>query len=126
VDAGALARELEFGMKEGNIKMVKSRHGELVEKVRRLTESIRELVEEWDAGRPGEDRERREQPDRELLRKLSEATAAFNSNETEEALGELERWSYERGEDLIRWLREQAENFDYDAMHKRLEEFLGE
>jgi PAS domain S-box-containing protein len=124
VDAGALARELEFGMKEGNIKMVKSRHGELVEKVRRLTESIRELVEEWDTSRPGEARERLPQPDRELLKKLSEATGAFNSNETEEALGELERFHYEREDDFIRWLREEAENFDYEAMHKRLEEYL--
>jgi CheY-like chemotaxis protein len=124
VEAGALARELEFGMKEGNVEMVKSRHGELAKKVRSLTGSIRELIGEWEASRPGEERERRAEPDREQLKKLSEATAAFNSNETEEALGELERWSYERGEDLIRWLREQAENFDYDAMHKRLEEFL--
>jgi hypothetical protein len=37
----------------------------------------------------------------------------------------LERYRYERGGDLILWLREQAENFDYEAMHKRLEETLG-
>jgi hypothetical protein len=38
---------------------------------------------------------------------------------------ELEQYRYETGEDLIRWLREQAENFDYDAMHKRLENLPG-
>jgi hypothetical protein len=68
-----------------------------------------------------EDKELRAEPDRELLKRLSEATAAFNSNETERVLGELEQYRYERGEELIQWLREQAENFDYDAMHKRLE-----
>ncbi|MDR1047712.1 MAG: hypothetical protein LBL64_08040 [Treponema sp.] len=35
-----------------------------------------------------------------------------------------ERYRYEEGEELVHWLREQAENFDYDAMHRRLEEFL--
>jgi PAS domain S-box-containing protein len=121
VETGALARELEFGMKEGNIKMVKSRHGELVKKARGLTEELNKLLTEWELSRPAEDKERRAEPDRDLLKKLSEATATFNSNETEEALGELERYRYEKGEELIQWLREQAEIFDYDAIHRRLE-----
>jgi hypothetical protein len=40
----------------------------------------------------------------------------------EELLQELEAYRYERGEELIRWLREQAENFEYDAMLRRLKE----
>jgi PAS domain S-box-containing protein len=122
---GALAQELEFGMKEGNIKMVKSRNGELAEKAGGLIEGLQGLLEEWEASRPAEEKERRTEPDRELLKRLSEATAAFNSNETEEALWELERYRYERGEELVRWLREQAENFDYEAIHKRLEALRG-
>jgi hypothetical protein len=59
------------------------------------------------------------------LVRLSAATGGFNSSETEEILGELEKYGYERGGDLIGWLREEAENFDYEAMHQRLEEFLG-
>ncbi|MDR2305573.1 MAG: response regulator [Treponema sp.] len=125
VETGALARELEFGMKEGNIKMVKSRNRELTEKARGLTEGLKRLLDEWEASRPAENKERRAEPDRELLKKLSEATAAFNSNETEDALGKLEQYHYEKGEELIRWLREQAENFDYDAIHKRLAALLG-
>ncbi|MDR2143166.1 MAG: response regulator [Treponema sp.] len=123
-ETGALARELEFGMKEGNIKMVKSRNGELLEKAGKLTEELKNLLDEWEASRPGETKQRRAKPDRELLRRLSEATAAFNSNETEEILGELEQYRYDSGEDLVRWLREQAENFDYDAIHERLETLL--
>ena len=38
---------------------------------------------------------------------------------------ELEQYRYERGEELIRRLREQAENFDYELIRKELEEFLG-
>jgi hypothetical protein len=104
--------------------MVKSRHGELAEKAGKLTERLKKLFDEREANRPAKDKEKRAEPDRELLKKLSEATAAFNSNETEEALGELEQYRYEKGEEFIQWLREQAENFDYDAMHRRLEELL--
>jgi signal transduction histidine kinase/FixJ family two-component response regulator/HPt (histidine-containing phosphotransfer) domain-containing protein len=124
-ETGALARELEFGMKDGKIEMVKSRNGELVEKAWKLTESLQKLLDQWELTRPAAQKEKRGEPDRALLRRLSEATASFNSNETEEALAELEQYSYERGGDFIQWLRDQAENFDYDAMHRRLEELLG-
>ncbi|MDR0656911.1 MAG: response regulator, partial [Treponema sp.] len=125
VETGTLARELEFGMKEGSIEKVKSRNGELTEKTGRLVEELKKLLDEWETSRPAEQKEKQTEPDRDMLRRLSEATAAFNSNETEEALGKLEQYHYEKGEDLIRWLREQAENFDYDAIHKRLEALLG-
>jgi PAS domain S-box-containing protein len=123
-EAAALAKELEFASKEGQGDFVKSRHGDLKRQALALTERLRVLLAEWEVESPEEEKERRGEPDRELLARLSAAAGEFNSNETEEALGELEQYRYERGEDFIRWLREQAENFDYDAIHKRLEEFL--
>jgi signal transduction histidine kinase/DNA-binding response OmpR family regulator/HPt (histidine-containing phosphotransfer) domain-containing protein len=124
-EAAALARELEFAAKEGNSDFVLSRHGELRQKALGLTGRLKALLEEWEPRRPEEEKERREEPDRDTLSRLSAATAAFNSNATEEVLGELEQYRYERGEDLVTWLREQAENFDYDIIHQRLEELLG-
>jgi signal transduction histidine kinase/FixJ family two-component response regulator/HPt (histidine-containing phosphotransfer) domain-containing protein len=122
--AAALAGELERAAKEGEKDLVKSRHGEMRRQAQVLTEGLKVLLAEWDAGRPGAEKERREEPDRELLARLSAAAGGFNANVTEEILGELERCRYDGGEELILWLRERAENFDYDAMHKRLEEFL--
>jgi signal transduction histidine kinase/FixJ family two-component response regulator/HPt (histidine-containing phosphotransfer) domain-containing protein len=121
VETGTLAGELESGMKNGNTEMARARHGEVEEKARSLTEGLQRMLDAWEATRPSQEKEGREEPDRELLKRLSEATGTFNSNETEEVLGKLEQYRYETGEDLIRWLREQAENFDYDAMHQRLE-----
>ncbi|MDR3145123.1 MAG: response regulator [Treponema sp.] len=121
-ETGALARELELGMKEGNRAMVRSRHGELAEKTRGLTERLKNLLDEWEANQPAGHREGRAEPDRELLKRLADAAATFNSHEVEELLGNLEQYHYEKDEELVRWLREQAENFDYDAMRKRLEE----
>jgi signal transduction histidine kinase/DNA-binding response OmpR family regulator len=121
----ALAKELEFASKEGNLELVRRKHGELRQGALELTEQLRLLLEEWAAGRSEDEKERRGEPDRELLARLSAASGAFNSNDTEEILEELEQYRYEKGEELVKWLREQAENFDYDAMHRRLEEFLG-
>jgi CheY-like chemotaxis protein len=123
-EAADLARELEFASKEGKSDLVGRKHGELRGIALELTERLKALLEEWEAGLSLEAKERRGEPERALLARLSAAAGQFNSNVTEEILEELERYRYEKGEELIRWLREQAENFDYDAMHRRLEEFL--
>jgi signal transduction histidine kinase/DNA-binding NarL/FixJ family response regulator/HPt (histidine-containing phosphotransfer) domain-containing protein len=121
----ALARELEFAAKEGNPGLVRRKHGELRQGALKLTEQLRGLLGDWEAGQPEEEKEQRDEPDREMLARLSTAAAEFNSNDTEEILEELEQYRYKEGEELVRWLREQAESFDYDAMHRRLGAFLG-
>jgi HPt (histidine-containing phosphotransfer) domain-containing protein len=123
-ETAALARELEAASREGKGEAVKARHGELRRRAFALVEELSALLNEWEAGQPVKEKELRDKPDRELLARLSAAAAAFNSNAIEEALEELERYRYESGEELILRLREQAENFDYDAMLKGLEEFL--
>jgi hypothetical protein len=50
----------------------------------------------------------------------------YRTNEIEEILGELEQFRYETGGELVRWLREQADNFEYDAIHNRLDNFPAE
>jgi signal transduction histidine kinase/CheY-like chemotaxis protein len=121
-DCASLARELEGAAREGNLDLVRSRHGELAGKLRSLLDRLTALLAEWDSLHPAE--EKRAAPDRELLFRLSDAAGEFNSDKVEEILGELERYRYETGEDLIRQLREQAEGFDYNVMGRRLGEYL--
>jgi CheY-like chemotaxis protein/HPt (histidine-containing phosphotransfer) domain-containing protein len=123
-ETAALARELELAAKEGNIDLVRRKHGTLRREALELTGRLKVLVEEWDAGQTEEEKEGRAEPERALLVRLLAAAGEFNSNAVEELLGELERYRYEQGEEFIAWLREQADNFDYEAMRKRLEEFL--
>ncbi|MDR2617995.1 MAG: Hpt domain-containing protein, partial [Treponema sp.] len=124
-EAAALAKELEFAAKDGQEALVRSRHGELKRQAQAVTERLQAMLEEWDASLPVVEKELRSEPDRELLARLSGATGEFNSSITEEVLGELEQYRYAQDGDFIFWLREQAENFDYEIMHDRLEEILG-
>jgi hypothetical protein len=39
----------------------------------------------------------------------------------EEVLEELEKYSYESGDELILWLRRQFDGVDYEAIQERLE-----
>jgi PAS domain S-box-containing protein len=122
---GELAWELEKASQAGRGEEVRTGHRELRRQALELVARLEGLAAEWESNLPEEVKERRGEPDRELLVRLSAATAGFNSNDTEEILGELEKYRYEQNEQLIGWLREQAENFDYEAMHQQLEEFLG-
>jgi HPt (histidine-containing phosphotransfer) domain-containing protein len=123
--AGALARELELASKEGTFDLVRERHGELRRMALELMERLGTLLEEWDGGLSSVAKERREEPEGALLARLSSAAAGFNSNGIEEVLRELEQYRYEKGGDLVLWLRERAEQFDYDAIHRKLKEILG-
>jgi CheY-like chemotaxis protein len=123
-EAAALARELEQAAVEGNLELVRSRHGDLMHSLRLLLDNLEALLARRDALRPAEEKEKRAEPEEELLRRLSHAAGEFNSAAVEGILDNLEQYRYEKGEDLIRRLRERAEAFDYDAMHGDLEEFL--
>jgi signal transduction histidine kinase/DNA-binding response OmpR family regulator/HPt (histidine-containing phosphotransfer) domain-containing protein len=118
----SLAQELELAAREGDLDFVRSHHGELRDKLRSLLDRLGVFLTEWDSFHPAG--ERRGEPDRELLSALSAAAAEYNSDKVEEILRDLGRYRYERGEELIRQLRTQAELFDYDAINRRLEEFL--
>jgi HPt (histidine-containing phosphotransfer) domain-containing protein len=123
-ETGEAARELEVASKEGNFDLVRRKHGTLWREALELTVRLKALLEEWEANQPEAEKEWRAEPDRALLARLYAAAEELDSNTSEEILGELEQYRYREGQELIVWLREQAENFDYDAIHKRLEEFL--
>jgi PAS domain S-box-containing protein len=123
-ETAEMALEMETAAKEGNRTLVRARHGDLEGKARALVEELRALIAEWEGAQPESAREQRAAPDRALLRRLCECAVEFKASGVEDALRELEQYRYETGDELIRWLREQADNFDYDNLQKRLEEFL--
>jgi signal transduction histidine kinase/CheY-like chemotaxis protein len=123
-EAAALAQELELAGKEGNVELVRRKHGELYRNVLELTRRITELLAEREANRPAGEKEIRPEPDRVILACLSEAAAGFNSNNIEKSLEKLEQYRYEKDGDLVVWLRERVENFDYEVICRRLEDFL--
>jgi signal transduction histidine kinase/CheY-like chemotaxis protein/HPt (histidine-containing phosphotransfer) domain-containing protein len=122
--AAEAARELELASREGDFDLVRRKHGPLREQVLELTKQLKTILDKWEAGQPEEEKKQRAEPERALLIRLSAAVRECKPGTTEEILGELEQYRYGRDEEFIEWLREQAENFDYDAMHRRLEEFL--
>jgi hypothetical protein len=117
-----LAKDLEAASKAGDLDYVRSRHGELRRRALLVAEGLKTLLAEWEAGRPAKEREPRPKPDRELLARLSAVAGEMDASSVEAILQELERYRYEKEEGLVVWLRERAENFEYEAIHQRLRE----
>ncbi|MDR2094732.1 MAG: response regulator [Treponema sp.] len=123
-EIAAMARDLETASKGGDVNFVRTHHGALEIAVQALTAELTAKIAEWKAVQPETIRKQKTAPDRELLQNLSVVSSEYRTNEIEKIVGELEQFRYETGEELVRWLREQADNFEYDAIHQRLEKFL--
>jgi signal transduction histidine kinase/HPt (histidine-containing phosphotransfer) domain-containing protein/ActR/RegA family two-component response regulator len=119
-EPAALAQELEQAARQGDIDYLRSRHGELMDRLRLLLDRLASSLDAWDTRQPPSEKEEREEPDKELLRRLSAAAGEYNSGKVEELLAELEQYRYREGEERIRQLREQAESFNYEAMLRLL------
>jgi CheY-like chemotaxis protein len=117
-EAGRQAEYLEFAAKAGDWEKVKQNNGIFIETMETLLGALGEFL----AGT--EDKKEKPllpAPDRELLAALLAACKEYNTTAMEELLLELEKYSYESGEDLVAWLRRRVNDLDYRAIQERLE-----
>jgi signal transduction histidine kinase/response regulator of citrate/malate metabolism len=121
VEAGRQAEILESASKAGDWKTVKKHNEIFIGTMETLLAGMREFLAhaEQEGSKP-----RRPRPDRDLLAGLLAACKEYNITAMENVLTELEKYSYESGEDLIRWLRLRTSGLDYEAVQERLERSL--
>jgi hypothetical protein len=55
------------------------------------------------------------------LERLLGMTRRYDAGGMEEAMSKLERYAYERGNELIKWLREKMDDLEYKEIESRLE-----
>jgi chemotaxis protein histidine kinase CheA len=115
---GRLAEFMEHTARAGDAQTIKAQNSRFVETLEKLLASLEALLQKI---APEEKRQNAAAPDPALLGKLARACAAYNAKLMEAALGELEQYDYESGGDLVKWLREQADNLEYDAIVERVQ-----
>jgi HPt (histidine-containing phosphotransfer) domain-containing protein len=123
-EVGDAAAELEKLSKAGNLEAVKAKTPELIALCENLIAAIKKLSQTNAAPSGAENKELKHAPDGELLKKLENAAGRFKTNEIEKLIGELTKFSYETGGDLVEWLVDQSENLEYGAIAERLAECL--
>jgi signal transduction histidine kinase/CheY-like chemotaxis protein len=111
------AEELERASKAGDLALVISKNDGFISALRRF---IAELDNFLSGADDGPDKEIKPAPDVVDLANILEACANYDAIEIERALANMERYAYETGGELVRWIREQFDNLEYDAIVEKL------
>jgi signal transduction histidine kinase/CheY-like chemotaxis protein len=117
-EAGREAELLETAAKAGDWETINRNNRIFIEHMETLLANMKEFLarREEKGNKP-----RLPAPGRNHLDRLREACREYNITAMEDALTELEKYAYESGGDLIIWLRRQLDDFNYAAIHERLE-----
>jgi HPt (histidine-containing phosphotransfer) domain-containing protein len=115
---GHRAEELEKAAKAGDFAYVSANTNEFVAQAEKIIADLQHVLE-----KKGQ-KPLKEAPDRNILQKIHDAASAYNIGELDEALGELEKYSYESNGDLIFWLREHIEISEFEAISEKLWNWL--
>jgi len=118
--AAKQAEALENAAKSRDIEFIERNNNSFIEEAEKTLERLKELFTLL-ANQAGA-KPKCQQPDPALLEKLTEAARRYNVKAMDETLEKLETYEYERGGELVKWLREQVDNLEYEAIYKKLEE----
>ncbi len=110
---GAAAEALEAAAKAGDIKAVKAGHGPFAALAEAVVNELDAVLENINtaAGKPAA-----AEPEPELLMELCEACGAYNMDRVDAAMEKLEAFSYERGGELVAWLREKVDAMEFEEI----------
>jgi CheY-like chemotaxis protein len=111
-EVGKAAEELEFAAKAGNLEEVQARHDTFEKSAEKLLDDIDMALTAIDALV----KKAAVSPDKALLEELRKACEDYDMNRVDKAITQLESFKYERGEETIKWLREQIDNCSFDEI----------
>jgi CheY-like chemotaxis protein len=113
-----LAEALEEAAKDRDVQFIEMNNAHFIQEVKKILERLKELfailIKQADA------KPMSQKPDPALLEKLTEAAKHYNVKVMDEILEKLEENDYEEGGELVKWLREQVDNLEYEAIYNKL------
>jgi signal transduction histidine kinase/DNA-binding response OmpR family regulator len=121
---GDIAFKLEKMAKEGNTESFAETHYYLVEKTEKLIRDITNAINKLSLDKSSQAKPKLPAPDPEVLEQLLEFSKRGKTSQMEDQIMELEKFDYENNPDLVLFLREKLENFDYDQISEKLESIL--
>jgi signal transduction histidine kinase/CheY-like chemotaxis protein/HPt (histidine-containing phosphotransfer) domain-containing protein len=114
---GNKAEELEHAAKSGAFDFVRANNGGFIQATEALLAELSALIRDFADSHP---KERKSAPDKAVLAALKTACESFDMNGAEKAMRELESFEYEKGSELIKWLREQVYVMGFKQICERL------
>jgi len=114
---GDIAEALEKAAKAGNYEAVLSGNAVFLETAWSLIRNIEKLLSEI---KLSDIKPKKDSPDKDVLKRLCEACINYEMNNIDEAIAELDKFSYETGGELIEWLHMNVEQANFDEIAEKL------
>jgi signal transduction histidine kinase/CheY-like chemotaxis protein len=123
---GEIASELELAAKRGDLDFIRNTHPAFVVTASALIADILSLLGEYESMAGSVTKETRTCPDPRVLKRIVDNCEGFKTGLIRKDIKLLERYAYERDGELVAFLKEQAENLEYDKIRERLSAYLGQ
>ncbi|MDR0425400.1 MAG: response regulator [Clostridiales Family XIII bacterium] len=109
-ETGDLAEALEHAAKAGDMGFVMMNNGRFIAETEKLLERMEAALGEVDAknAKPVKDA-----PDAALLRKLAKCCGDYDMDGVDEAMAELESYSYQEQGETVAWLKEKIDAMEF-------------
>jgi len=117
-ETAELAKALENAALAEDFDYIQKNNSAFTEQTRNLIKDIENLLDEALSAKTTQ---KKDKPDKKTLERIREACINFEMNNVDDAITELEEFEYESGGELVVWLRENAEQTNFDEMTQRLE-----
>jgi CheY-like chemotaxis protein/HPt (histidine-containing phosphotransfer) domain-containing protein len=118
--AGAKAEALEKAAKEGNYDFVAANNAAFIEAVEKLVSDLEAMFRQTDSASP---KRKRDRPDKGVLDRLLAACEAYDMDQVDTAMAELENYEYESDDGFTIWLRENVDRMNFTQIKERLSAF---
>jgi len=114
---GKSAAELENAAKSGDFAYISKHNSAFLHAARKHVDDLDNMLSAIDAENP---KPKKDKPDGELLSKLLTACTAYDLNEVDAAMEEIEKHQYESDGGLSDWLRENVDMMDFEQIVQKL------
>jgi signal transduction histidine kinase/FixJ family two-component response regulator/HPt (histidine-containing phosphotransfer) domain-containing protein len=123
---GEYASELELAARRGDMDFVRTANPGFVVLACALISDIDTLLTDLKPKGQDQQKEILPSPDPAVLRSILDACAVFKTSQIRRDIRELDRYLYEQDGELVTWLKDQAENLEYESIRDRLVAVLKE
>ena len=124
VKAGELASELEQAARREDHVFIAETPPIFVVTASALIADLHALLHDYKSASGLLEREERPSPDPRLLRSIHDNCASFKTSLIRRDIRQLQKYTYAKDGGLVDFLREQAENLEYEKIRDRLASYL--
>jgi len=122
-EIGEIANTLEKAAAAKDYDFIAENNVILEDKIKTLVDNINKMLSAFDADNV---KQKRDKPDNSALIRMRQACEKYEMNAVDETLEELELYDYESDNGLVAWLRENAEQMNFDEIIERLSDIIME